>query len=498
MRALVLVAGALLLVALGASLAISKWRHPFNRHDLPQRLGLGIQQESKGWTYTHEQSGRTQYKIQASKLVQLTQGKGGRVLLHDVKIELYGEDGSRVDRIEGAEFEYDPKGGTAKANGQVEITLMRPGVAPAIAPKAVPDKALGDKPKSSTLTAAALTASKSEIRIKTSGLTFDQKSEVATTGEQVEFTLAQGNGSSMGASYDSQQGILVLDRAVVLHTRRGDETVELHAQHADFNRDDQICHLREATADFRDGQATAGEAKIQFREDGSVGRLDATSGFSMVTPSGGHLTAPVGMLEFDEHNQPRHGHLQGGVNLDSEGEGRKTHGSSPSAELEFTPQGVLRHAHLERGVEMRSEELTGAQGNLQRVSRTWRSPLAEIDFRDTGHGKIEPATIYGSGGVVVTGESQHSNSAASPSRLAADELTGQFGPGSALSAMTGVGHAIMEQTTASGTKQTTSGERIEAHFAPGAAAGGKSGAKSETGSAAQIQSATVEGHVVLL
>ena len=57
-----------------------------------------------------------------------------------MKIELYGEDGSRVDRIEGAEFEYDQKAGTAIAAGPVEITLMRPGVAPAIAPKATPGR----------------------------------------------------------------------------------------------------------------------------------------------------------------------------------------------------------------------------------------------------------------------------------------------------------------------------------------------------------------------
>ena len=67
------------------------------------------------------------YKIHASKQVQLNVKKGNNVFLqlHDVKIELYGEDGSRVDRIEGDEFEYDPKSGIAKATGPVEITLMQ-------------------------------------------------------------------------------------------------------------------------------------------------------------------------------------------------------------------------------------------------------------------------------------------------------------------------------------------------------------------------------------
>ena len=55
------------------------------------------------------------YRIRASKQVQLK--KDGKVFmqLHDVSIELYAEDGSRVDRIEGGEFEYNPGVGIAKA-----------------------------------------------------------------------------------------------------------------------------------------------------------------------------------------------------------------------------------------------------------------------------------------------------------------------------------------------------------------------------------------------
>jgi len=37
--------------------------------------------------------------------------KQGNALLHDVKIELYGEDGARVDRIEGGDFEYNQQAG---------------------------------------------------------------------------------------------------------------------------------------------------------------------------------------------------------------------------------------------------------------------------------------------------------------------------------------------------------------------------------------------------
>ena len=507
MRTLVLAAGFLLVVALVAFLVVGKWRNPFNRRDIPKRLGIEIQQEANGVTYTQARGGHTLFKIHASKVVQL---KKGNALLHDVRIELYGADGSHVDRIEGAEFEYDQQAGTAKAAGPVEITVMRPGVAPAIAPKATTGKVIGAKPKGHALAAAAQTAASGEIHVKTSGLTFHQISGLATTAERVDFAMAQGTGSAVGATYDSDQGLLVLDAAVELNTRRGQEIVQLHAQHAEFERGDQICRLRTATIQAHGGQATAAEAKVLFRDDGSAERLDAAGGFTMTTATGGHLAAPVGTLEFDQQNQPRHGHLQGGMTMDlvkagdnvkagdSAHRGRQMHGSAPAAEIEFTAKGQLRHAHLETGVAMDTEEQSESGGQRALVRRHWRSPVADVDFRDAGKGRMQPASIHGTGGVVVTGESQRGSGQATPSKLQADDLTAQLGKDSALTAMVGLGHAAMEQTTAAGARQTTSGDRLEAHFAEVASAGTKAAAKSGAGEASQIQSANIEGHVVLV
>jgi lipopolysaccharide export system protein LptA len=495
MRTLVLAAGILLVVALVAFLAIGKWKNPLNRRDLPKRLGIDIQQDFNGVTYTQAHGGHTLFKIHASKVVQLKQGNA---LLHDVKIELYGEDGSRVDRIEGNEFEYDKQAGTATATGPVEITLMRPGVAPAIAPKATPGQALGDKTKGKPLSAAAETAAAGEIHVKTAGLTFDQNSGVARTSQHVEFSMAQGTGSAMGASYDSKMGLLALDRAVELNTRRGGETVQLHARHAEFERAAQLCRLQAATAEYRGVQTAAGDAKILFRTDGSAVRLDAAGGFTLATANGSHLAATAGSLDFDEHNQPRHGHLEGGVRMDSASQtakgGRLVQGTAPAAELEFTAKGELRHAHLERGVVIDSNETSSSPTGPLRISRNWRSPVADVEFRNAGQGKVEPATLHGAGGVVVTSQSQRGKEAPVPSRLAADEVTGSFGQGSELTSMTGAGHAEIEETTAAGTRLTTSGERVDAHFAAGPA----NGTKTAQGGATQIQSANVEGHVVLV
>jgi lipopolysaccharide export system protein LptA len=527
-RTLVLAVGLLLVVALGVFLAIGRFKSPFSRRDIPKRLGIDIEQEANGVTYTQAHGGHTLFKLHASKVVQL---KNDHALLHDVRIELYGADGSRVDSIEGDEFEYDQKAGTATASGPVEMTLMRPGVAPAVANA---QEAAGEKSKGNPLSAEAQTAAKGEIHVKTSGITFDQQSGVVTASERVDFSMIQGKGSSVGASYDSQQGFLVLDRDVDLimdsaasagSGRVGAgraQPVEVHAGHAEFYSGTNLCNLRAASADYRGGHATAAQAQIIFRDDGTAVRLEATGGFSVATAAGGHLAAPIAAMDFDEHNQPRHGHLEGGVTMDSASGARTIHGTAPTLEVEFTPQGELRHAHLERGVVLSSEETNqDAAGVPVRVSRTWRSPVADVEFRPAqrqekglSKGKVEPATMHGYGGVTIAGETQRGSAAPALSKLAADELSGEFGPDSALTEITGLGHAGLEQTTAAGSHEIATSDRLEAHFAavgtmPGAGSGigakneaPKSGTAASQGSRgpgnAQVQSAVLEGHVVLI
>ena len=309
-----LVTGVLLVVALGVFLVRGKWRNPLNLKELPKRLGVDIQSDATGFTMEHALGAHGRYKIHASKAVQFKQGKAE---LHDVKIELYSADGQSVDRIEGAEFEYDQKEGTATAAGPVEITLVKPSVAPAIAPKVAAGKPADEAAKGTPLASMEEMAARGEVHVKTSGLSFDEKSAVATTAEHVDFSMAQGSGSSMGATYDSKAGLLVLKSAVELNADRGGKRVTVHAQHAEFERSDKICRMTAAVAEYQGGQATAGDATILFRADGSAVRLDAVNGLMLNSENGGRIEAPKGTIDFDEKNQPQHGRMEGGVKMSS-------------------------------------------------------------------------------------------------------------------------------------------------------------------------------------
>jgi lipopolysaccharide export system protein LptA len=490
MRTLVLVLAALLLIALAAFLAIGRVRNRLNMRDLPKRLGVNVERQGKDWTLTRAHGGHMQFKIHASNFVQLKEG--GRALLNGVEIELYGKDGETVDRIKGGQFEWNPETKKAIAAGPVEILMMRPTATPAVAEGMRAPKPAKARELAPPLTNAAQSVAKGQIEVKTSGLTFDEETGAASTAQRVEFATVRGSGSAEGAAFDSDSGRLVLERAVELAVKRGEDTVTIRAQHAEFDRDQLTCELREAAAGYRGGAMKAGLAKILFRENGSASRLNAGDGFTLTTATGARMAAPDGSLEFNQQNQPVRGRLEGGVSMSSESAGQKSGGSAPEADLEFTPKGDLRQAHLARGVTMHSEQ-NGA--GAVRVAREWRSPVADVEFRSQ-NGRTEIAQVHGTGGVTMTGETQRAGGTVGRSRMTAEDVTGIFGGGQQLTELVGVGHASLEQTTApakgSPVQQGMSGDRIDARFAP--VAGKKMGLQQGL---QEIRSATIDGNVTL-
>jgi lipopolysaccharide export system protein LptA len=522
LRTLVLIGGGLLVAAIAIFLAAGQWKLGRSLRDIPGRLGIDIQQQANGVDYTQTRKGKTLFKIHAARAVQMK--SSGKTLLHDVHIDLYGEDGTRADTISGSEFEYDPAAGVAHAAGAVEITLMRPGAKPAIAqlkpggvkpglPAKPSNAAIGAiTGKTGVITDKAGAITDNEIHVQTSGLVFNQKSGVATTDQRVDFALRQGSGNSIGAIYNSAKGELILDRAVELHVDRGtaqnrSDPVTVHATHAEFHRNEELCQLTQAVAEYSAGTAKAADALIHFREDGSVIRMDGSGGVDIRTQKGGHVTAPRGTLEFDEHNHPHTGLLDGGTQLEMIEPDRHVEGSSPAARLFFDGEGQIRETHLEQGVVFHSQQqIKTARGTPGEVLRSWKSQTADIDFAaapasaSTAHrshqasssaqGRVEARTIHGFGGVVLTSETRADGQTA-PARLSADTIIAELAPGEVLSTLSGSGHASFEQRTAKGVRQASSSDQLDVRMASGPAAGA-------AGAGSQIAAMHQAGHVVLV
>ncbi len=111
--------------------------------------------------------------------------------------------------------------------------------------------------------------------------------------------------------------------------------------------------------------------------------------------------------------------------------------------------------------------------------------------------------------MTITSESRRGNAAATPAAMKADEVTGTFGAGSVLRTISGAGHAEIDQMTATGTRQTANGDRLEAQFAQSRDQETKGprdqedkadkSRKSGDGvmGATEVQSAEIDGNVVL-
>jgi lipopolysaccharide export system protein LptA len=515
LRTVVLIGGGILIAAIAIFLAAGQWKLRKLFKDVPGKLGIDIQQSANGVDYTQTRKGKTLFKIHAARAVQIK--SSGKSLLHDVHIDLYGEDGTRADTISGSEFEYDPAAGIAHAAGTVEIAMMRPGQRPAIAqlkPGAKSNAVSVPAASGPSATPAPSAITDNEIHVTTSGLTFNQKTGMATTDQRVDFAVRHGKGNSIGATYNSQAGQLILDRAVEL-IANSDAThsagpVTVHAAHAEFERTAQLCLLTQALAEYSGGTAQAAQATLHFREDGTVEHMEGAGGVDLHSASGAHVTAPRGTLDFDEHNHPRVGDLTGGTHLTMNQPARDVDGSAPSAHLVFDNKGELHQAHLERGVLFHTHQKgTTARGAAVESSRTWSSATADIDFahsegasklpragsKSSATGHTEPRLMRGFGGVVITAETI-TNGHTAPAKLSADTVVAELAPGSVLTHLTGAGHAYFEQETAQGAHQTSSSDQLDVRFTPAPPG------KPESSSVSSMQAVAIDtmhqsGHVVL-
>src|SRR5437588_5936382 len=111
-----------LLVIVGCFYAYARIRLHYAVRHTAEKLHVNIQQSTEGFTLSKSEAGRTLYSIHARRAEQYKQG--GRSVLHEVNIVIYGDNSSRFDQIYGSEFAYDPNSGDITAAGEVHIDLQ--------------------------------------------------------------------------------------------------------------------------------------------------------------------------------------------------------------------------------------------------------------------------------------------------------------------------------------------------------------------------------------
>lgn len=504
-----IVAAAVLLMAVVAGFVFygrNRYRHI--EKDLPARLGVNIQQTATGFVYTQSSQGHALFTLKASKELQL---RSGHVLLHDVDITLYGPPGSgRADRIYGNDFDYDQANGVATSQGEVNIELQGMGKDPAAAGQ------------SENAAAPPAEADGNTIHVRTSGLTFVQKSGEASTTQPVEFQLPRAAGTSVGADYNSKTGVLVLQSQVHISTSSNGRSAVVGAAHATLVRASNQAFLVNATIDYDTSQGSSDAAVVDFRRDGTAQKVDAKGHVRMKTDTGAAVGSETAQILLDDKSQPTQAVMEGGVQFASVRPDETMHGSADNGTLQFTTvrgkdgqeQSALHHGEFRQGVQF-ADEVTGLPKDPHgHAEKHLHAEKVDVDFGPAAPGEpVEAQRAFAEGAPVMTTTQAPSKGPQQTTRISGDHLQAMFGSGNTLEKLDGEGNTRIVQSSTDGSHDATQGDTLHATFGQQVAAVQPTRTETpfRTGESARrkaadegpkmqttLETAVQDGHVVLM
>ena len=407
--------------------------------EVPEKIGVNIQQSAQGFTISKSEQGRTLFKLQASKAIQFK--LGGKVELHDVTITLYGRDSSRFDQVYGREFEYDQPSGNVSSKGEVSIDLVSN-------PKGIlnPDQA---PPREL----------KNPIHLKTTDLVFNVKSGDAWTSSLVEFQVPQAKGSAMGAKYVAKDAVLTLESQVKIAVS-GNSPSTILADQAVLEKAPREILLQRPRAESTDRQARADELLLSLRDDNTIERALATGNVFMQTAGAQASTLSAERVEtfMNEHGGVIRAALDGAVHL-STGEAQQNELSAGKAEISFNAKNLPSRVHAAEQVKLMQK-----QKGAENVEVT----APAMDFLIAGGNRLARAETIGPPKITLLGTAARREQ----TDITAERFTAMFDSRGRLASVHGAPNARVTTTAAAGSgtpepDRITTSDSIDAQFNAG-------------------------------
>jgi lipopolysaccharide export system protein LptA len=412
--------------------------------DLPRKLDRAILQTANGFTISPSRGGHTLFTLHAANVTQYKDGK--RSLLKKVSIIFYGAEGNREDHLYGDEFDYDPESGIATAHGPVGIDL---------GPKRNKDENKKD-------------IAARQIHVKTSGVTFNQKSGEVSTGELVSVAFEQTSGSAAGAIYHSNEGKLELAHSLEFHAMQKGRDYTLRATHGEFERDARTGHLDHATLELERGKAEATVADVSLREDGSLDVIKARNGISYDGDDGSHFQSSTGEFYANEKNHPVRAHLDGGLLYTQQTAGSYAKGTSTEGWFDFNASGELKHLRIADRVEYSSHEsaLDATRNHPARASadRSLRARQLEIEFVQDARHHTHPKQMLATGQAMASNLEQQPHQNPESITVEGEKLLAGFDAGGQPQTLDGEGATRLTELARDGSLQTSTGAKLHMLF----------------------------------
>jgi lipopolysaccharide export system protein LptA len=369
--------------------------------EVPKNIPSNVEKSATGFNLSKSKDGKTLFTIHAASVQQYREG--GRAALHDVTIIVYGRNQDRSDQIYGSDFAYDPVTKEVTAEGEVRIDLEANSAA-ATSP--------GQSPAPET---------RNLIQVKTSGLTFNENTGIAQTKAAIEFRVPEGNGSAVGATYDSHGGVLTLKSAVKI-TSTGRRKATITGQSATITKNPSKIVLQSARVEEPQRTMSADRVTVFLRDDNNIDRITGSGNLhaSKVGPKGFEVNAAEGELEMAGANQARSGSLSGGVTFasqsDSPAEGKAgkillSFGAAnrltkaraqDSVQLKQGPAGKAQELHaaavdlyVKDGRQLEKAVTSNGPAEIVREQDQGKTTISAGHFEATFNDQNRPVSLYG-------------------------------------------------------------------------------------------------------
>ena len=189
-----LVAGTLTVAALAVAVAfVMNLARPEKSAPVPETLPKNINQTLSGYTFTRSEGGRQIFTVHAARTVAFKDG--GKTLLEDVTVEVYGPTARRRDLLKAQQCDYEAQTGGLSCLSKVEIELNAGAVAP---------------------TTPGLKG-RQPLYLETSKVNYEPKKSLATSDEPIRFRYGPAAGSAVGIRYNTSDGQVELKKDVVIN-----------------------------------------------------------------------------------------------------------------------------------------------------------------------------------------------------------------------------------------------------------------------------------------
>lgn len=269
-----------LLLGVSAMLLALAWDYTASRHasevrlaDIPETLPVELNSKSGRWQWSQSSGESNRIEVSAGSFREVRDSMVFDLL--DVELKIHHLNDSKFDQISTSKALF--QAGTGQLTSDAPV-VMRLGLS-----------AAGEAP-----------GGKRPTIIRGSGVTFDSKAGISSTGRHTEYEFDGGSGESTGAYYDSQHRMFKMLADVRLTGRPSgpdEPPPTIQADELVYFEDAQRIDLHGNVVLERGRQRVHADDAFVFLQDGALARIEATHAAGLDSQSGRQVEFRADRLE---------------------------------------------------------------------------------------------------------------------------------------------------------------------------------------------------------